>query len=418
MNNIPATSVRIDPEIKKQAAAVFEELGIGMSAGINAFLRAVVREGGMPFKLTCDPEGRNTKKAGNADLNHAFLARRDEFYTQIEDIEKEVCLYKEFFRDKTVLCNCDDPFESAFFKYFVLHFEELGLKKLICTCYAGSPFAGREYPIEGSNDAYKAEVTELPSASLLRPDSSLDLEALFELEGNTLERLRGDGDFRSEECIKLLEEADVVVTNPPFSLFREYLGQLIQYNKKFLIIGNMNASTCKDIFPLFKEDKLWYGVTMHSGDRKFLVPDDYPLKASSCGIDELGRRFIRVKGVRWFTNLENARHHENLELSREYNKQDYPRYENYDAIEVSKTSQIPVNYNGFMGVPITFLDKYSPDQFQIYMLANGNARTNVEPSVLKQVGYRQHSEDRGGVGIINGERCYARIIIRRREYAA
>ncbi|SPZ22604.1 Uncharacterised protein [Providencia rettgeri] len=176
----------------------------------------------------------------------------------------------------------------------------------------------------------------------------------------------------------------------------------------------MNAATYKEVFPLFCYNKVWYGESIRSGDRKFYVPDSYPLNAAGCGIDERGRRFIRVKGVRWFTNLDTSRRHEHLELTYRYNPEEYPRYENYDAIDVSRTQHIPLDYDGIMGVPITFLDKYSPDQFDIIMLANGNARTNVDPKILKKVGYCPHSEDRGGVGIINGRRVYARILIQRK----
>jgi hypothetical protein len=242
----------------------------------------------------------------------------------------------------------------------------------------------------------------------------LDLESLFALPGNSLSHLLGDGDFRSEECESLLKEADIVATNPPFSLFREYITLLERHDKKFIILGNMNAVTCKEVFPLFRDNKSWYGESIRSGDRKFHVPDNYPLNASGCGVDERGRRFIRVKGVRWFTNLDTLTRHEPIALTRRYTPGEYPRYENYDAIDVGRTQNIPSNYKGIMGVPITFLDKYSPDQFEILMLANGNARTNVSPKTLAEVGYRPHAEDRGGVGIINGRRVYARILIRRK----
>ena len=241
------------------------------------------------------------------------------------------------------------------------------------------------------------------------------MEPLFAMSGNSLERLKGDGDFRSSECRELLKSADVVATNPPFSLFREFITQLMDYEKDFVILGNMNATTTKEIFPLFRDNKVWYGETIRSGDRKFHVPDDYPLNAASCGVDESGRRFIRVKGVRWFTNLETNWRHKPIELTRGYTPDDYPQFDNYDAINVGRTQDIPSDYEGVMGVPITFLDKYSPDQFEIVMLANGNARTNVSPEVLSEVNYRAHIEDKGGVGIINGRRVYARVLIRRKK---
>ncbi|MBP7065426.1 type II toxin-antitoxin system RelB/DinJ family antitoxin [Ferrovibrio sp.] len=414
MSTKPTTTIRIDQEVKKRASEVFDEIGISMSAGINTFLKAVVRQGAMPFDINTE-RSKPQQKCRNATLNHAFIFKKDEFYTQYEDIAKEMVKHVNYLRGKTILCNCDDPFESAFFRYFSLHFNKIGLAKLISTCYASSPIAGSEYPLEEGTSAYQAIVTEVPDEQLVRPDGSLDLETLFALPGNSLVRLDGDGDFRSAECEALLEQADVVATNPPFSLFREYIGQLVQFEKDFIILGNMNAATCREVFPLFRNNKVWYGESIRSGDRKFYVPDIYPLNAANCGIDEKGRRFIRVKGVRWFTNLDNNRRHESIELSCNYSPDEYPRYENYDAIEVARTQNIPQDYYGLMGVPITFLDKYSPDQFEIVMLANGNARTNVSARILEEVSYRPHPEDRGGVGIINGKRVYARILIRRRS---
>jgi addiction module RelB/DinJ family antitoxin len=414
MSTKPTTTIRIDLDVKKRAGQVFDEIGIGMSTAINAFLKAVVREGNMPFDIKAKGQKLHSK-SGNATLNHAFIAKKDEFYTQYEDVAREMVKYGDQLKGKTVLCNCDDPFESAFFRFFVLNFDKLGLAGLTSTCYAESPMAGREYPLDGGTSAYKAVVKKVPDDSLVRPDGSLDLESLFSIEGNSLSHLSGDGDFRSEECEALLKEADIVATNPPFSLFREFISQLERYNKNFIILGNMNAITYKEVFPLFRENKIWYGETIRSGDRKFHVPDSYPLNATGCGVDERGRRFIRVTGVRWFTNLDTDRRHEPIVLTREYSPDEYPRYENYDAIEVGRTQNIPANYDGVMGVPITFLDKYSPDQFEIVMLANGNARTNVAPKTLQEVRYRPHPEDRGGVGIINGRRVYARILIRRKS---
>lgn len=410
----PTTTIRIDQEVKKRATEVFDEIGISFSAGINTFLKAVVREGTIPFEIQTD-KSKARQPSGNATLNHAFIVKKDEFYTQYEDVAKEMAKHREQLRGKTILCNCDDPFESAFFQYFACNFNEIGLEKLVSTCYAGSPIAGSEYPLLDGPSAYKATLTNVPDEPLKRPDGSLDLEALFALPGNSLSHLEGDGDFRSEECKALLERADVVATNPPFSLFREYIGQLVQYEKDFIILGNMNAATCREVFPLFRDNRVWYGESIRSGDRKFYVPDSYPLNAASCGVDEKGKRFIRVKGVRWFTNLDTPRRHELLDLSCRYTPNEYPHYENYDAIEVGRTQKIPVDYEGLMGVPITFLDKYSPDQFEIVMLANGNARTNVSTVTLKEVNYRRHREDRGGVGIIDGRRVYARILIRKKS---
>ena len=314
------------------------------------------------------------------NLDAAKTAKKDEFYTQLTDIERELQHYWPHFRDKVVLCNCDDPYESNFFKYFALRFNQLGLKKLICTCYNGSPVQGNELLLrfepwddddEIKKKAYKVEITEVKD---LNGDGAVDLSDvryLLQNDKNVLSTLQ-TGDFRDPECVELLKQADIVVTNPPFSLFREYLRQLMEYEKKFLIIGNVNAITYKEVFPLIKDNKLWFGPSISSGDRKFNVPDDYPLNAAGCGIDPDGRRFIRVKGVRWFTNLDHNKRHEEMDLVCRYSPNEYPTYDNYDAVEVSKTAEIPYDYNGIMGVPITFLDKYSPDQFEIIRLRKGN----------------------------------------------
>ena len=312
--------------------------------------------------------------AGNRNLNSAKSARKDEFYTQLTDIEKELRHYRKHFIGKTVLCNCDDPFESNFFKYFVLNFNRLELKKLIATCYTGSPIANKqlslfdfaeEFEIK-ANKPYKAVVTTVYDKTGDGGVDMLDVAELFKSGENELAELEGDGDFRSAECLALLDESDIVVTNPPFSLFREYLGVLVEHKKHFIIIGNVNAIKYKEVFPLFMRNELWLGASIHSGDRAFFVPDDYPLDAAGCGIDQAtGRKYIRVKGVRWFTNLDIKQRHEEMILVRQYNAGEYPRYVNFDAIEVSKTSDIPCDYAGMMGVPITFMDKYNPDQFEI-----------------------------------------------------
>ena len=312
--------------------------------------------------------------AGNKNLNSAKTARKDEFYTQLTDIEKEMRYYRKHFKDKTVLCNCDDPFESNFFKYFVLNFNRLGLKKLIATCYTGSPIANKQLSIfdilgeseETQNKPYKAVVTTVYDKTGDGGVDMLDVAELFKSGENELTELKGDGDFRSSECLELLDEADIVVTNPPFSLFREYVAVLVEHKKKYLIIGNVNAVKYKEIFPLFMKNELWLGASIHSGDRAFFVPDNYPLDASGCGIDEeTGRKFIRVKGVRWFTNMDIKQRHEELILVKRYNPDDYPIYDNMPGcINVDKTSDIPCDYSGLMGVPITFMDKYSPDRLR------------------------------------------------------
>ena len=308
----------------------------------------------------------------NKNLNAAKVAKKDEFYTQLSDIERELQHYWQHFRGKVVLCNCDDPYESNFFKYFALRFNQLGLKKLICTCYNGSPVTGNELAIhfDGFDDdepkkiAYKVEITEVKDQNGDGAVDLSDVQYLLKNDKNVLSILK-TGDFRSQECIELLKEADIVVTNPPFSLFREYIGQLMKYQKKFLIIGNMNSITCKEIFPYVQNNKMWIGPSISSGDRKFYVPDDYPLNAAGCGVDSDGKRFIRVKGVRWFTNLDHNKRHEDLDLVCRYSEDEYPTFDNFDAIEVGKTSDIPYDYDGIMGVPITFLDKYNPGQFEI-----------------------------------------------------
>ena len=311
--------------------------------------------------------------AKNENLHKAKDAKKDEFYTQYEDIQNELNHYELHFKGKTVLCNCDDPFESNFCKFFLRNFNYLGLKRLICTSYSTSPVIGQQLPLLDWMDepvvrgnGYVMDIREVPMANG-RGVSDADIDALLKSKKRGVKKLKGDGDFRSEECIEYLKQADIVVTNPPFSLFREYVAQLMTYQKDFLIIGNVNAITYKEIFPLIKDNKLWFGASIHSGDRKFHVPDDYPLHAAGCGVDKNGRKYIRVKGVRWFTNLDYAMRHEELVLYKRYygSEEEYPHYANYDAIEVSKVSNIPCDYYEEIGVPITYLDKHNPDQFEI-----------------------------------------------------
>lgn len=314
----------------------------------------------------------------NNDLKNANKNKNDEFYTSLDDIEKEMKYYKEYFKDKIVFCNCDDPYESNFFKYFALNFNSLGLKKLITTCYAGSPIIAEQlslFSVKGvvvnkttEKNPYKIEITEVPDSNNDGAVDLTDVEFLIKNKKNTLTLLKGDGDFRSDECIKLLKESDIVVTNPPFSLFREYVAILMKYKKKFLIIGNVNSITYKDFFAHLKDNKIWMGASIHSGDREFRVPDTYPLNASGCRVDSNGKKYIRVKGVRWWTNLDYKERHEKLILYKSYSPQEYPNYMNYDAINIDKTTDIPKDYNGIMGVPITFMDKYNPEQFKIVAL--------------------------------------------------
>lgn len=311
--------------------------------------------------------------AKNENLHKAKDAKKDEFYTQYEDIQNELNHYEEHFKGRTVLCNCDDPFESNFCKFFLRNFNYLGLKRLICTSYGTSPVVGQQLSLfDDENEpvsrghGYVIDIKEVPMANG-RGVSDEDIDALLKSRKRGVKKLKGDGDFRSDECIEYLKQADIVVTNPPFSLFREYIARLVAYQKNFLIIGNVNAITYKEIFPLIKDNRLWLGASIHSGDRKFYVPDDYPLHAAGCGIDKNGRKYIRVKGVRWFTNLDYAARHDKLVLYKKYygNEDEYPHYANYDAINVNKVADIPCDYFEEIGVPITYLDKHNPEQFEI-----------------------------------------------------
>ena len=295
-----------------------------------------------------------TSKSAKQDLHKAKRQKKDEFYTQLSDIEKELKYYKDHFQDKVVYCNCDDPTRSNFFQYFWLNFNVLGLKKLITTCYKS-----QNHEFFSNHDQEKSLGIELER-------NHGEEERLPDIN---VFRLRGDGDFRSEECIELLKQSDIVVTNPPFSLFREYVGQLMEHEKEFIVIGNINAINYKEVFPLIQSNRVWLGPSISSGDREFGVPNHYPLEAAGYRVDSQGNKFIRVKGVRWFTNLNYPKRHEDLILYKKYSPDEYPKYDNYDAIEVSKTRDIPMDYEGVMGVPITFLDKYNPDQFEILGLS-------------------------------------------------
>lgn len=353
-------------------------------------------------------------KSSNKNLHKAGKAKKDEFYTQLVDIEKELRHYKDQFRGKVVYCNCDDPFESNFFKFFASKFNEFKLKKLITTSYSSSPIVGGQLSLldmAGSKgkQPIKIEINKVPDTN---DDGSIDLadvEWLLKNDKNVATPLKGSGDFRSDECVELLKEADIVVTNPPFSLFREYVAQLVEYKKKFLIIGNVNAITYKESFKLIKDNKMWLGVSIHSGDREFRVPDSYPLEAAGSRVDSKGNKYIRVKGVRWFTNLDYKERHEKITFYKIYNPKEYPKYDNYDAIEVSKTLDIPQDYSGVMGVPITFLDKYSPEQFNIIGMS-ASAGYDVEIVGLPKLkGFKDARP------LINAKNTYARILIRKKK---
>jgi hypothetical protein len=328
----------------------------------------------------------------NKRLRSASAAKKDEFYTQLSDIEKELKHYKNHFRGKVVYCNCDDPRTSNFFHYFSYNFEKLGLKKLITTCYKN-----QNMDLFSQNDSERAIYLEY--------EGDKDGNNIPDVKEIGVKHLQGDGDFRSKECIELLKQADIIVTNPPFSLFREYVAQLIEYDKKFLIIGNMNAITYKEIFKLIKENKLWLGASIHSGDREFGVPDDYPLNAASYRIDNEGRKFIRVKGVRWFTNLDYKERHEDLILYKQYNPEEYPTFDHYDAINVDKTKDIPMDYEGLIGVPITFMDKYNPEQFEII---DGLNRYSILEGPTEETQGKYLAQ-------VNGKPIYVRIVIKNKK---
>ena len=305
------------------------------------------------------------------DLAQAKDAKKDEFYTQITDIEKELRNYKPYFRDKVVFCNCDDPYESNFFKYFALNFNQLGLRKLIATCYDGSPVSGNELLLDFGTTvdnpkkvAYKVEITEVTDANGDGAINLADIQYLMQNNKNVISILQGNGDFRSPECVALLQQADIVVTNPPFSLFREYLAQLDQYDKQFVIVGNTNALTYKEVFRLFQSDRIRTGYTNFNVGMFFEVPATY----EKFHHIENGKKMARVSTSCWFTNLPVKKHTEDLVLYKHYTPEEYPKYDNYDAINVNTYTDIPCDYEGVMGVPITFLDKYNPEQFDVVAL--------------------------------------------------
>ena len=363
------------------------------------------------------------------ELRNARKEKKDEFYTQLADIEVEIKYYKEYFKNKIVFCNCDDPYESNFFKFFAMNFNILGIKKLIATCYDSSPIAYTqlsmfadiaEKKIANKNrKAYKIEISEVLDYNNDGAVDLADVEYLLQNKKNAMTLLKGNGDFRSEECIELLKQSDIVVTNPPFSLFREYIAQLVEYKKSFLIIGNVNAIAYKEVFPLIKNNQMWLGCSIHSGDREFQVPDNYPLNAAGTRVDEQGRKFIRVKGVRWFTNIDNKDRHEIMPLYKKYTPDEYPTYANFNAINIDKTTDIPFDYDGIMGVPITFMDKYNPEQFEIIGLGNGYLGQSIGITGIPRE-HKQKMKGHSAAGdlyYMNGEKPvvpYNRILIRRK----
>ena len=331
-------------------------------------------------------------KSLNKNLHQAKNAKKDEFYTQLADIENELKHYKDHFKGKTVFCNCDDPRVSNFFHYFSHRFESLGLKKLITTCYK-------------SQDMNLFSTHENEKAVMLEYNGDKNGDKTPNAEEIGIIELQGDGDFRSAESIELLKQADIVVTNPPFSLFREYVAQLMEYDKKFIIVGHQNAITYKEIFPLIKENKMWLGNGFKGGAAHF-INEHYENYATATDKKE---GMIRVSGVTWFTNLEINKRHEELDLFKTYTPEEYPKYDNYDAIEVSKTKEIPGDYKGVMGVPITFLDKYNPDQFEII-----GSDYNVKEGLLdfiKVEGYTGKFDR----PYLNGKRMYSRLLIKNKK---
>jgi len=322
-----------------------------------------------------------TRNASNELLQKAKKSKSDEFYTQLSDIESELQHYKSHFENKVVYCNCDDPRISNFFNYFALNFNELGLKKLIASCYReqiGDLFITKE-----DENGFFFEYTG--SESEKKKPSSTDIVYF-----------NGDGDFRSSESIELLKQSDIVVTNPPFSLFREYVAQLVKYEKKFLIIGNINAITYKEIFKLIKENKSWLGINLGRGISGFIVPDHYELYGSEARIDSSGNRIVSPNNCLWLTNLDTFKRHEDIKLTKRYfgNEFEYPKYDNYDGININKTQDIPLDYSGHMGVPITFLHKFNPDQFEIIKFRKGNDERDLS---------------------VNGKCPYFRIIVKNKR---
>jgi hypothetical protein len=331
------------------------------------------------------------KKVLNKNLHSAKASKKDEFYTQLSDIEKELKHYTAHLKGKKILCNCDDPRVSNFFHYFSFNFEKLGLKKLIATCY-------------------KSQNSELFSDN--KSEKAIYLEYTGDKNGNNvpdpeeigIKHLKGDGDFRSNECVELLKQADIVVTNPPFSLFRQYIAQLIEYNKKFLVIGNQNAISYKEIFTLIKENKVWLGY-MHP--ENFVVPDSYEQREYRSWRDGQGVNWRSLGNACWFTNLDIKKRHENLILYKKYNKDEYPKFDNYDAINIDKVAEIPIDYDGAMGVPITFIEKYNPNQFEI--VSANDIRVN------SGVPFKEHGLIKDKEGAINGKPTYVRVLIKHKE---
>lgn len=363
--------------------------------------------------------------AGNINLNAAKDAKNDEYYTQLSDIANELKYYKQHFAGKIVFCNCDDPYESNFFKYFALNFNFLGLKKLIATCYDGSPVADTQLSLFEPTESYgkqqktrvphKIVITEVPDVNGDGATDLADVEWLIKNDKNVLTTLQGNGDFRSPECVELLKEADIVVTNPPFSLFREYISQLLDYNKNFLVLGPMNALHYKEIFPVIRDNKMWIGMKSTGSDMLFDVSAEFAEKLKNTKKEGSGYRIIdgEIKGraaAIWYTNLDIKKRHESLILYAKYSPTKYPTYSNFDGIDVGKVTEIPEDYTGFMGVPDSFLDCYNPEQFELIGIGSGD--------LAKEIGVKKNYRGRTDIAYVeNGKhKCpYSRIIIRKKQ---
>lgn len=369
----------------------------------------------------------------NSNLASAKSAKNDEFYTQWADIEREMNAYVELdpdvFRDKVILLPCDDPEWSNFTKFFALHFTDYGIKKLISTSYAPDSNAGRiDYQptlFEAESPAFDGSKDRVRGKKFVLEGSDFNGDGVVNIDDLQWDYLAGDGDFRSPEVKALRDEADFIITNPPFSLFRPFMNWLFDSDCQFSVIGNMNSVTYNDIFPHIKANRLWYGPSISSGDREFGVPSHYPLEAASSRVDEHGNKYIRVKGVRWFTNIDHGRRHAPLQLMtmadnikfsthKEVRGVGYEHYENFDALEVPFTDAIPIDYDGIMGVPISFLDKYDPDQFEI--IANGDDRDEMEALGVPPLGKDYvGNAGRRKVGVKSVKKAaYKRVLIRHR----
>ncbi|HMS56479.1 MAG TPA: adenine-specific methyltransferase EcoRI family protein [Fimbriimonadaceae bacterium] len=360
---------------------------------------------------------RTSTSSGNRTLSSAKAAKQDEFYTQLNDISNELKHYKEHLRGKIIFCNCDDPYESNFFKYFALNFNTLGLKKLICTSYAGSPIVGNVLPFEefagkeNHKEPYAVEINEVPDLNEDGAIDLLDVEYLLRHDANTSRPLKGDdvygaGDFRSRECVELLKQADIVVTNPPFSLFREYVAQLVEHDKEFLIVGSKNAISYREIFRLIRENRLWMGTGFAAGNAYFKIPPENAREYAD-GVYNPITGLVKFRNVGWFTNMDHARRHDEIALFSKYDSTTYPTFDYYDVINVDKVANIPCDYDGAMGVPITFFDRYNPDQFEI-LSANDLRFSEITP-------FKEHGLIKDKDSAVQGKPTYVRVVIRRKH---